>query len=339
MVHYSHLKIIKKHCNRKKRKINLKPLRRCFIADHDKVITESLSGFQLDSELNVLQDQDELYFHDEIIDNQKTSDTNDDLDDGEYIQDLQDGGDDSGISLVSKNQEPTNYNQDIKIETINMVKVSLEERGIKDYFQSKCGGLKRPHVTSYIVHRVALLLAWTYQFFHLLLLPAQEVIAWFAVLITVEYELLEKFVSRYLDQFKGLSASTCSNYLCDISKTVNWFIYFRDNRRSEHGIDPLAVGGFTALLSILKKNFKPAIQKQKLANTLARMVTTNRFPHGGIFQLRQLLHDGLKWAESVSVEIITGQKYYYNKWISVLINAMYMFSSQGRIGGNYCYKY
>jgi len=225
--------------------------------------------------------------------------------------------------------------EDLKLDTAhcNSVGDVLIDKGIIAHFNSLCGGKQKPGVLKYIVRRTSQLLVWTYFYQFLVDLKPDSVIQWYAELIESHYLCLERFVTGYLDEIRGLSASTCYNYLCDITKSFKWFIWYRHNRRNEYPVDGTTAGGFADLLSQLRKNLKPAQQKQRVANTLRNMVANNRFPKGGIHELRQHLEDGIQWAISVSPDTIINRKLDYNRFLSIIVNALYLFSPQGRIGG------
>ncbi len=225
--------------------------------------------------------------------------------------------------------------RDLKIDVslCSSVGKVLTDKGIVEHFHSLCGGRQKPAVLKYIVRRTSQLLIWTHFYHFHTNLAIDSVIQWFAELIETYYMCLERFVTWYLDEIKGLSASTCYNYLCDLTKSFKWFIWYRHDRRNEYPVDGTSAGGFADLLTQLRKNLKPAQQKQRVDNTLRNMVENHRFPKGGIHELRQHLEDGIHWAISVSPEKVINRKLDYNRFLSIIVNALYLFSPQGRIGG------
>jgi hypothetical protein len=226
--------------------------------------------------------------------------------------------------------------RDLKLNATHcsLVGKVLMDKGIAEHFNSLCGGRQKPVVLKYIVRRTSQLLIWTHFYHFLTNLTIDSVIQWFAELIETYYMCLERFVTWYLDEIQGLSASTCYNYLCDLAKAFKWFIWYRHDRRNEYPVDGTSAGGFADLLTQLRKNLKPAQQKQRVENTLRNMVANHRFPKGGIHELRQHLEDGIHWAISISPDKIVSRKLDYNRFLSIIVNALYLFSPQGRIGGH-----
>jgi len=240
----------------------------------------------------------------------------------------------------------SSYKDDVSVLNVEELKLDaalctsvgkiLIDKGMVKHFNSLCGGKQKPVVLKYIVRRTSQLLVWTYFCHFLTHLNTDSVIQWYADLIENQYMCLERFVSIYLDDMRGLSASTCYNYLCDITKSFKWFIWYRHDRGNEYPVEGISAGGFADLLSQLRKNLKPAQQKQRVANTLRNMVANHRFPKGGIHELRQHLEDGIQWAISVAPATVISRKIDYNRFLSIIVNALYLFSPQGRIGGKNC---
>ena len=250
------------------------------------------------------------------------------------------------VSCNSSNKSDESYSDDIDLQDLKLdvehcesVRKVLIDNGLVDHFNSYCGGKQKPGVIEYILRRTSQFLIWTYFYHHSRDLESHSVIPWNADLIENNYTLLERFVTLYLDEIRGLTASTCYNYLCDIAKSFKWFIWYRHNRCSENPVDGISAGGFSDLINQLRKNLKPAKQKQRVANTLRKMVAKGRFPSGGIHELRQHLEDGIKWAISIDPVSVINRKVDYNRFLSIIINALYLFSAQGRIGGELQYKY
>jgi hypothetical protein len=271
-----------------------------------------------------------------IIDDSQQPET---IEESEFERDLEA----ERVSCSSSNSD-VSYSDDIDLQDLKLdvehcepVRTVLIDKGLIDHFNSNCGGKQKPGVIVYILRRTSQFLIWTYFYYHSSDLESHSVIPWYADLIECNYTLLERFVTLYLDEIRGLSASTCYNYLCDIAKSFKWFIWYRHNRCSENPVDGISAGGFNDLINQLRKNLKPAKQKQRVANTLRKMVAKGRFPSGGIHELRQHLEDGIKWAISVDPITVINRKVDYNRFLSIIINALYLFSAQGRIGGEIRY--
>eukprot|EP01036_Dinobryon_divergens_P039101 gene39101-51465_t len=291
-----------------------------------------------DSADNTDEDREYVHHHDDldetrIIDDSQHPETNED---SKFEKDL----DAERVSCSSSSNSDVSYSDDIDLQDLNLdvehcetVREVLIDKGLVDHFNSNCGGKQKPGVIEYILRRTSKFLIWTYFYNHLSDLETHSVIPWYADLIECNYTLLERFVTLYLDEIRGLTASTCYNYLCDIAKSFKWFIWYRHNRCSESPVDGISAGGFNDLINQLRKNLKPAKQKQRVANTLRKMVAKGRFPSGGIHELRQHLEDGIKWAISVDPITVINRKVDYNRFLSIIINALYLFSAQGRIGG------
>ena len=234
-------------------------------------------------------------------------------------------------SSYSDDKDPQNSKLDVG-HCISVGKV-LIEKGLVEHFNSLCGGKQKAGVIKYILRRTSQLLIWTFFYKQSSDLVAGSVIQWYAELIEQNYTLLERFVTSYLDETRGLTAATCYNYLCDIAKSFKWFIWYRRDRCNENPVDGNSAGGFNDLINQLRKNLKPARQKQRVAHTLRNMVAKHRFPPGGINELRTYIEDGIQWAISIDPLTVINRRIDYNRFLSIIISALYLFSAQGRIGG------
>ena len=211
----------------------------------------------------------------------------------------------------------------------------LKEKGIERHYLSLAGGQLKSAAIKYIMQRTALLLVWTYKSSENKDLPlmTKDVLLWFFELITVYYSLVETFLTEYLDGIRHFSPSTCINYICDIVKAVTWFVWFREERTQEFKIGGYDERGIVCLLQQLKKSLKPSLRKQRLANSLENMIADRRFPVGGIAKLQEYMIDDIQWAYSIDARFVARAKRMYNKFLSILVSALYVFSPQGRVGG------
>ena len=236
------------------------------------------------------------------------------------------------ISVVVDNTE--SYNNIINNSTWDRVHEVLSFKGMKDHFQSMLGGTMKEDSTKILIRRIAALLTWTYQQKCKSCIQDTEVIQWFHTLIRKEYILVQSFSSKYLIDYRQLSPATCRSYVNDFSKAVNWFLWFRESRDFECPIEGASAGGIIALCSKLKSSFKPSIQKQRLKKTLEHLVESGSFPSRGLVELQEVMVSDIKWAKNVDEHVVRNCTQTYNRFMAILISAMYCESPQGRIGGN-----
>ena len=275
---------------RKKKKKLLMPLRALAVLNSNASSSNSVDSFHVcqksdnndvsNHRIDVIEsaiDEDnadeyiESVHHDDfdetnIIDDSQQPET---IEESEFERDLEA----ERVSCSSSNSD-VSYSDDIDLQDLKLdvehcepVRTVLIDKGLIDHFNSNCGGKQKPGVIVYILRRTSQFLIWTYFYYHSSDLESHSVIPWYADLIECNYTLLERFVTLYLDEIRGLSASTCYNYLCDIAKSFKWFIWYRHNRCSENPVDGISAGGFNDLINQLRKNLKPAKQKQRVANT------------------------------------------------------------------------
>jgi len=237
------------------------------------------------------------------------------------------------ISVVVDNNTES-CNNIIDNNTWERVHEVLSLKGMKDHFQSMLGGTMKEDSTKILIRRIAALLTWTYQQKYKSWIQDTEVIQWFHTLIRKEYILVQSFSSKYLIDYRQLSPATCRSYVNDFSKAVNWFVWFRESRDYECPIEGASAGGIIALCSKLKSSFKPSIQKQRLKKTLEHLVESGNFPSRGLVELQEVMVSDIKWAKNVDEHVVRNCPQAYNRFMAILISAMYCESPQGRIGGN-----
>jgi hypothetical protein len=238
------------------------------------------------------------------------------------------------ISIVAHVSESISFNHNIDHATWELVYTVLVKKGMQDHFESVLGGGIKKDVAKYVLKRTAELLIWTYQHKSKGDLEEDSVMHWFQTLILDDYILVEPFSSKYLSGYRQLTPSTCLNYITDFVKAVNWFIWFRDNRDTEYKTEGASAGGILSICSKLKKSYKPCLRKQRLNKTLEHLVESDHFPSGGLVQLQEEMVDDIKWAKDINEHLVRTCHQSYNKFLSILIGAMYCESPQGRIGGN-----
>jgi hypothetical protein len=241
--------------------------------------------------------------------------------------------DNSDLIITDHGEDTLSFDHNIDHETWEIVHMFLAKKGMGEYFESVLGGEMKPDVVKYILRRTAELLIWTYQYKNNRILENHSIIYWFQTLILSEYILVQPFASKYLSGYRQLSPSTCLNYLTDFTKAINWFIWFRENRETEYPIEGASAGGILTLCCKLKKSYKPSLRKQRLNKTLEHLVESGHFPAGGLIQLQEVMVEDIQWAKAISEHLARTCLQTYNKFLAVLIGAMYCESPQGRIGG------
>ena len=240
---------------------------------------------------------------------------------------------DSDLVITDNGEGSLSFDHNIDHETWELVHMVLAKKGMQHHFESVLGGEMKPDVVKYILRRTAELLIWTYQYKNNRVLEKHSIIYWFQTLILSEYILVQPFSSKYLSGYRQLSPSTCLNYITDFTKAINWFIWFRENRETEYPIEGAASGGILTLCCKLKKSYKPSLRKQRLNKTLEHLVESGHFPAGGLIQLQEVMVEDIQWAKDISEHLARTCLQTNNKFLAVLIGAMYCESPQGRIGG------
>ena len=290
-------------------------------------------------------------YRDEYIDDDENDDddddddddVDDDDDDDDDVYDEYNDEDESGEDGDENGEEDDEYDDfDSIVEKpaldntqVCAVVDILKEKGIERHYLSLAGGRLKSAAIKYIMQRSALLLVWTYKSETEQSIPLMknDVLLWFFQIITTSYSLVEKFLTEYLDTSRKFSPSTCINYICDITKAVTWFVWFREDRIQEFKIGGYEERGIMCILQQLKKSLKPSLQKQRLANSLENMIADRRFPSGGIAQLQGYMIDDIQWAYSIDAHFVARARQMYNRFLSILVSALYVFSPQGRVGG------
>jgi len=239
----------------------------------------------------------------------------------------------SNVSVKNIVENKISIEQNIDHTNWEIVNSFLANKGMKDHFESVLGGGMKTEAIKYIIRRTAELLIWTYQYKNKSLLEEGSVIYWFQTLILSDYILVQPFASKYLSGYRQLSPSTCLSYLTDFGKAINWFIWFRDHREVEFPIEGASAGGILSICSKLKKSYKPSLRKQRLNKTLEHLVESGHFPSGGLTQLQEVMVEDIEWAKDIDEHLVRTCIQSYNKFLAILIGAMYCESPQGRIGG------
>jgi len=243
----------------------------------------------------------------------------------------------SNLEVSNKGHESVDtlisFNHNIDHAKWELVYTVLVKKGMQVHFESVLGGGIKKDVAKYVLKRTAELLIWTYQHKSKLNLEEDSVMYWFQTLILDDYILVEPFSSKYLSGYRQLTPSTCLNYITDFVKAINWFIWFRDNRDTEYKTEGASAGGILSICSKLKRSYKPCLRKQRLNKTLEHLVESDHFPSGGLIQLQEEMTDDIKWAKEINEHLVRTCHQSYNKFLSILIGAMYCESPQGRIGG------
>ena len=241
--------------------------------------------------------------------------------------------------------ESDDEDQDLGDPRITLGKEEIEEtlselkrKGLEKHLLTMGGFRSNPSAVLYIIQRTAKMLIWTYKAKrNNKPLPADSVMEWFRMLIIEEFELLEVYVSKYLLLVNRFSASTILNHLTDINKAMRWFIWFRKGNKKCSIDIAHDRGSFSQLLTQLKSSFKFSLRKQREAKTIDNAIDEGQFPLGGIAQLQAYVEDDLPWAYSFGEENsnIEFDKDSYQKFLAILVAALYTFSPQGRIGGSH----
>ncbi len=60
---------------------------------------------------------------------------------------------------------------------------------------------------------------------------------------------------------------------------------------------------------------------------------SGHFPSGGLTQLQEVMVEDIEWAKDIDEHLVRTCIQSYNKFLAILIGAMYCESPQGRIGG------
>jgi hypothetical protein len=242
-------------------------------------------------------------------------------------------------TYVEELEEEVEETKDVLPEIV----IALEDAGLLLYLTSASAGSMKLSCANENVRKTSIFLAWTFSFHHsredeVKQLSSTTCFPWWMELLTERYDLLGSFITIHLERNKGYRGSTMNNYIFDIQKSAQWFVFFRKDRLVDNYVDPNRFTTFKMVVAGIKKNINLTIRKEKTtstSHTLESMVYEHKLPVNGIKELQNAIKEDLPFAESLAdkMNASTIDKSMYNRFLGIFFSSMYCFCVQGRISG------
>jgi hypothetical protein len=237
---------------------------------------------------------------------------------------------------VKQEQENT-----CKLTVIQNIGSQLEAAGMKDYFISKNGGCRTAMFCKTVQTRVSTFLSWSFHHHnhYCSSLEPNKAIEWLSRVINEHYDIISLFAD-HLSKERLISSSTIVNYLADLNAGFQWFVMFRKDRKTVFPLTPDSLRPVDMVLKNIRRYICPLVRKEKAKSLSVHFLIRNKkIPVGGLPALANQLLSEMDWVKSFEMttsSVLNNKvivKETYNKFMQILYCALYVFASQGRIGG------
>lgn len=187
---------------------------------------------------------------------------------------------------------------------------------------------------SRVIGRLAKFLIWSYNALHKRqLAPVQSVVLdWLGDILNNNYQLLGSY-GAYLTTHVFLAPKTVQNYMREIALSFEWLVLFAPG----HIRQPMAnLEGISKVAKITCRNQTKLERNRRSDLTVQAYIRDKKIPPGGLAAMRSAVLQQVPWAKSATLGNVT--EVFYQRFMQLLVAAIYLDCPNGRVGGIKCLK-
>ena len=210
------------------------------------------------------------------------------------------------------------------------------KEGLSTYFEGIVGGKNSIAVINRKLNMASLYCGWQYLDFYgeSINFNTINLIKWFFKCIKTHYPRLADF-TIYLEQDLNYEPNSVYSALCMIMSVAKFITLFKiDASQGGHA----ALAGFQHCTSMLGKNYRAQIRKNRTDLDEEVLVQRRLIPVNGLKDMMEVLDKEILWIRSWIIsykqnkpKMITNK--FFTRFMRVMYSCFYVFSIQGRSGG------